>query len=126
MTEVPALTGHMVTLCRATGWRVNHARPARTGEGWRTAIQGHPGFPDLIAVHERVPVVLAAELKRYGTGRSARERPDANQRAWLDLFARVPSVYAVCWSTLDWVDGVPQRLLADPERVLALAAEQAA
>jgi hypothetical protein len=125
MTEVPALTGQMVNLCRLTGWRVHHGRPGRTADSWRTAIQGHPGFPDVIAVHRVVPVAVAAELKRYVNGESPRERPDAAQRVWLDLWARLPAVYSVCWTTLDWIDRTPQCLLADPDEVLRLAVAQA-
>jgi len=36
----------VITLALQKGWRVHHDRPARTDVGWRTAFQGHKGFPD--------------------------------------------------------------------------------
>ena len=43
------------------GWRFCHFRPARTKTGWVTAIQGHPGFLDIVAV--RGGRLLFIELK---------------------------------------------------------------
>jgi VRR-NUC domain len=52
----------IVEAARIGGWLVHHARPARTGKGWRTPLQGDPGFPDLVLCgHGRVLVV---EIKR--------------------------------------------------------------
>lgn len=45
----------------ATGWMVCHFRPARTASGWRTPVEGHPGFPDVFAARDGV--ALALELK---------------------------------------------------------------
>jgi hypothetical protein len=45
------------------GWRVQHTRPAQNGHGhYRTPIQGHIGFPDLVLVHRQVGVFFR-ELK---------------------------------------------------------------
>lgn len=44
-----------------SGWMVCHFRPARTSSGWRTPLEGHPGFPDLIAARDGQ--VLALEVK---------------------------------------------------------------
>lgn len=57
------------------GWRLIHHRPARTVDGWRTPMQGDPGFPDLVLA--RAGVVLFAELKRE----DGRLTPD--QAKWL-------------------------------------------
>ena len=43
------------------GWLYCHFRPARTDHGWRTALSGAPGFPDIVAVKDRR--VLFIELK---------------------------------------------------------------
>lgn len=57
------------------GWLWCHYRPARTEQGWRTAITGFKGMPDYIAVrNERL---LFIELKSE-KGRIAEE-----QKAWL-------------------------------------------
>ncbi len=47
-------------------WRVVHYRPARTLHGYRTALTGHPGAPDLLLARDGC--VLCVELKRH-TGR---------------------------------------------------------
>jgi hypothetical protein len=37
-------------------WRWCHFRPARTSQGWRTAISGDAGYPDITAVRgDRIP-----------------------------------------------------------------------
>ena len=43
------------------GWRYCHQRPARTSRGWRTAISGDAGCPDLTCV--RGDKILWLELK---------------------------------------------------------------
>lgn len=63
------------------GWRVHHCRPARDRhDHYRTAIQGHAGFPDLVLVHRRVGVffrelkahtVLTEDQTLWGTALSA-------------------------------------------------------
>lgn len=59
-------------------WRWCHFRPARTKHGWTTAMSGHPGFPDYIAVKgERL---LAVEIK------SEKGKVTPEQMAWLDAF----------------------------------------
>ena len=42
------LLNQTIEVCECYGWHVHHDRPARTEKGWRTAIQGHAGFPDLV------------------------------------------------------------------------------
>ena len=58
-----------------------HFRPARTQAGWRTAMSGHPGFPDLIAI-SRDGHLKVAEVK---TVRGI-VRPE--QHRWLDAFSQ--------------------------------------
>ena len=65
----------VIKLARAHGWLVHAQRPARTKRGWATAIQGDPGFPDLVLVRQRR--IIFAELKTE-TGRLP-----GDQRAWL-------------------------------------------
>jgi len=65
-----------------TGWLACHFRPARTGTGWRTAVQGNIGFPDIIAIHPRKGI-LALECK------SDRGRLTAEQIAWKEAFEAI-------------------------------------
>jgi len=62
----------VVQTARLYGWRVSHQRPARTAAGWRTAIEGDRGAPDLLLA--RGGVVLLVELKtdrgRLGPGQA--------------------------------------------------------
>ncbi|MEJ7719801.1 MAG: hypothetical protein WKF58_04890 [Ilumatobacteraceae bacterium] len=65
----------IIEAARTLGYLVHAERPARSGRGWRTAIKGDAGFPDLvIAGHGRCFVV---ELKRH-----PRKATD-EQLAWL-------------------------------------------
>lgn len=57
----------VVDLAQALRWRVAHFRPARTLDGWRTAVAADgKGFPDLVLV--RGPRLLFVELKTDRTG----------------------------------------------------------
>lgn len=60
MTEAQ-FTDAVIELAQYRRWRVCHFRPARTVKGWRTAIQGDKGFPDLVLARDGV--VIFAELK---------------------------------------------------------------
>ena len=51
----------VVDMAKLLGWHVHHTRPARTEKGWRTPIQGHAGFPDLVLM--RPPDLMFVELK---------------------------------------------------------------
>lgn len=71
-------------------WRVCHVRPCRTSKGWRTAIQGDPGLPDLILA--RNGVVLLAEIK------SATGGFQPGQREWLEAAGE----NGFLWRPADW------------------------
>lgn len=76
MTEAEFLA-RVIHEAQERGWLVFHARPARTAQGYRTAVQGDgAGFPDLVMV--RPPVVLVAELK------SEKGRVGQAQKRWLE------------------------------------------
>lgn len=78
----------VVDYARLQGWLVHHTRPARTGKGWRTPIQGDVGFPDLVLA--RAGRVVFAELK------SEKGRLSAGQSAWLK------AVDGLVWRPSDW------------------------
>jgi len=54
-------SGQVEDLLKMLGWRWCHFRPARTEKGWRTALTGDKGLPDIIAA--RPPRLIFAELK---------------------------------------------------------------
>jgi hypothetical protein len=60
----------IMDLAKFQGWRVVHFRPALTQKGWRTAMSGDRGFPDMVLARDGV--VLIVELKaqhgRLGEG----------------------------------------------------------
>jgi hypothetical protein len=66
----------VIDYAKLRGWLVHHTRPARTEKGWRTALEGDAGFPDLVLA--RRGQVLFVELKKDG------ESLRANQRDWLN------------------------------------------
>ena len=71
-------------------WRVAHFRPAQTVKGWRTAMTGHPGWPDLSLA--RGGRVIVAEVKtQHG-------RLSVGQREWLAALGDVARV----WRPADW------------------------
>lgn len=79
LTEAEFLA-QVIDLARLLGWRTAHFRPAWTGRGWRTPVQGDgAGFPDLLLV--RRDRIVAAELKRETA------RPTPEQLAWLMALA---------------------------------------
>ncbi len=84
---------HILALAKENGWLIHHARPARTNKGWRTAIQGDVGFPDLILA--RSGRVIAAELK------VGKRRPTSEQNAWLNAFSAA-GIPAYIWEPIVW------------------------
>ncbi len=77
----------VIDYAKGHGWICAHFRPARTEKGWRTAMQGDPGYPDLTLA--RRGVVLMVELKRVGG------KPSTNQRYWLE------ASNGYCWTPAD-------------------------
>ena len=73
MTEQQLLDA-IVQAAKLHGWMVAHFRPALTAKGWRTPMQGDPGFPDLVLA--RKGEVLFLELK------SQKGRMTEAQTAW--------------------------------------------
>ena len=102
MTE-RQLQDAVIDMAKIFNWLVMHQRPARTERGWRTAIQGDPGFPDLVMV--RGARLIFAELK------SAKGRVDFHQATWLNRLNLVPGVEQFCWRPEDWTSGTIEEIL---------------
>lgn len=85
-----AFLEQVIDLARLYRFRVAHFRPAWTGRGWRTPVQGDgAGFPDLVLVGRGR--VIVAELKRET------KRATDEQLAWLAAFADA-GVSAFVWT----------------------------
>lgn len=97
----------VIDLARVLGWRVHHGRPALTGRGWRTPVQGHPGYVDLTLA--RPGRLILAELKTT-TGLLGPE-----QRAWLAVLRTVPGIEVFVWRPTDWDQVV--RILSEDRAV---------
>lgn len=83
----------VIHYARAHGWLAYHQLPARFADGrWSTALQGDPGFPDLVLVHD---LVILSELKRE------RGVVSAAQHRWLDT-ARAAGVQTYVWYPRSW------------------------
>lgn len=84
------------------GWLWCHFRPARTRDGWRTAITGHKGFPDYFAVKSTRTVAI--ELK------SEKGKVTNEQQIWLTALAATKTeVYL--WRPRDLKSGAIERVL---------------
>ena len=95
----------VVGLAKTCGWRVAHFRPAQMQSGrWATAMQGDPGFPDLVLAGRGR--VLFVELKRDLSAKSYRLTPA--QIEWGNAIGRGGGDWHV-WRPEDWPD--IQRLL---------------
>lgn len=105
MTHIPPITEaaflkQVVELARLRGWMVYHQRPALTRKGWRTALQGDAGFPDLVLVRAMRSLwgrrsVIFAELKSE-TGVMTEA-----QRTWGAALAKAGICFR-CWRPSDW------------------------
>lgn len=84
----------VIASAKIYGWRVAHFRPARTASGWRTAVEGHAGFPDLVLANGKR--VIVAELK------SMKGKPSDDQKQWL---AALEPLSPVVWTPREWLDG---------------------
>jgi hypothetical protein len=84
----------VVGAARVFGWRVAHFRPARTTHGWRTAMSGDVGFPDLVLARDGR--LLFVELK------AAAGRTSPAQDRWLETLSTVAAVEVFVWRPCDW------------------------
>lgn len=91
----------IIDYAKLMGWRIHHSRPGWTSKGWRTSIQGHPGFPDLEMVRRLADgetVAIMAELKsKYG-------KLSKEQATWLDILKEVKGLFTFLWRPTDWDD----------------------
>ena len=99
----------VVDLAHLRGWRCHHDRPARTDKGWRTAIQGDKGFPDLVLA--RKGRVIFAELKSE-TGKTTHQ-----QNAWLAHLGHDVEVYLWRPRDLDHIAQVLARSFSATETI---------
>ena len=71
---------------------IYHNRPAQNSTGkWRTALQGHAGFPDLVLVHPAAHLVWFVEIKR----KPNKLAPE--QLVWGTALAGAGADYRVVW-----------------------------
>jgi hypothetical protein len=87
-------------LCDLYGWQSFHVRPARTENGYRSAVQGSGvGFPDLVLVsltpRPRKNLLLYRELK------SDIGKLSDDQWIWFDLLKSAGQDVAI-WRPMDW------------------------
>lgn len=101
MTEEDLLSA-VIELARFAGYKVCHFRPARTGRGWRTAIQGDKGFPDLVIAGRGRCIIVETKDENEDV------RPDQWEWIWA-LFEAGEEVYV--WRPEDWLDGTIARAL---------------
>ncbi len=88
-------TKMVIDLAKLHHWRVAHFRPARTNKGWRTAMSGDVGFPDLVLA--KAGRVVFAELK------VGKNWPTAEQAVWLEALEGSQNLSCI-WYPEDWDD----------------------
>ena len=87
-------TRQVIKFAALHGWRTAHFRPARTKDGWRTAVSGQgKGFPDLVLLKDSR--IIIAELK-VGYGKCTKE-----QLNWIFAWERTPAKCFI-WRPEDW------------------------
>lgn len=91
--EEQTLLDGIIEYCKLKPVRVHHGRAARTAAGYRTAIQGDPGFFDLVIVG--LGGVIFAELKRR---KGAKWQPGQKEWAQLTAQAQTTGVQVVTWT----------------------------
>lgn len=90
-------------LLRLHGWRFVHQRPARTERGWRTALEGHAGFPDFLAMRRGRCIAIEAK--------SGRGRLSPEQIAWRAEVEQVDGIEYHLWGREDLESGAVQAAL---------------
>lgn len=99
----------IIDLATRLGWRIHAERPGRSEKGWRTAIKGMAGYPDLTLV--RGGRLVFAELK------SERGRLSEEQNAWIDALVRVAEASkddlmdVFVWRPTNWLNGTIEAVL---------------
>ena len=89
-----AFQRRVIETAKLYGWRTHHARPARTQRGWRTPIEGHAGFPDLVFVR-RGRLILAEVKSELG-------RLRLDQETWIQALRAVAGIEVYVWRPSDW------------------------
>ncbi len=84
----------IIELAKIYKWMIHHDRPAMTGKGWRTAIQGDKGWPDLCLVRDER--IIFAETKSE-TGKLSEE-----QKEWLDILEATKRCEVYTWRPSQW------------------------
>lgn len=94
----------VIDMAELLGWRSAHFRPAKTEQGWRTAMSGPraKGFPDLVLVRERL---LFRELK------VGYNKPSPDQLEWMEALTNA-GADAKVWTDKDWTGGAIESELA--------------
>jgi hypothetical protein len=81
----------IVEAARLGGWMIHAERQAQSRKGWRTPIQGHAGFPDLVLVHPDARLVWFVEIKR----KPNKLAPD--QLVWRTALEEAGADYRLVW-----------------------------
>ena len=93
-------------LAKLHGWLVMHTRAVEIRPGvWKTPLQGHAGFPDLVLVHASRGLIFA-ELK------SDKGKLSAMQVVWSETLT-IAGQEVYCWRPKD-IQDISTRLARKP------------
>jgi hypothetical protein len=107
------LVNHIIAASQSLGYLVAHFRPAKTEKGWRTAMQGDVGFPDLVMANGKV--IIFAECKRW----DPKAKVADEQERWLRMVDVTAGhgilglVWVYVWRPTNWLDGTIERILME-------------
>lgn len=124
MTSEADLQRQIIDLAQLTGWLVHHTRPSQggpcpkcngrkytgtsycprckgSGLGYRTHIQGNPGFPDLVLAHPHHGLLLVELKSETGRTRPAQHQW-ANTLQTAETNGHTPPRTYRLWRPSDW------------------------
>jgi hypothetical protein len=92
----------LLDMAQRTGWQAVHFRPARSAKGWRTALEGKAGFPDLVLARQGETIIPECKV--------GRNTPEIAQWEWLVVLASNPALEVYLWYPRHW-DAIEARVV---------------
>jgi hypothetical protein len=92
----------LLDMAKVAGWKHVHFRPARSAKGWRTALEGEPGWPDVNLARQGETILAECKV--------GAKRPTVAQWEWLVVLATNQALEVYVWYPRHW-DAIEARLV---------------